>query len=169
MDCAPCTGNKQVLLSAFVDSEGAAINKSTSPVTILLDEESVLSRLDVIKGFGTVEQEQHVYLVTKNPLNLYHRKRLHFHGSNRGSTLAMVVLPDWKEDSVWREKVDVKKSSARLQRSQWVGRQPENPATKRGTRYAQTVDGQTDGRTEGQPNGRVGGWVDRTDNNNTVY
>ena len=110
MDCAPCTGNKQVLLSAFVDSEGAAINKSTSPVTILLDEASVLARLDVVKGFCTAEQEQHLYLVTRNPLSLNLHKRLHYHGTNRGSTLAMVVLPSWGDDAVWREKVAVKKS-----------------------------------------------------------
>ena len=158
MDCAPCTGNKQVLLSAFVDSEGAAINKSTSPVTILLDEESVLSRLDVIKGFGTVEQEQHVYLVTKNPLNLYHRKRLHFHGSNRGSTLAMVVLPDWKEDAVWREKVDVKKIIGKAAKIAVGGPAAGEPGNEK--RDKVRADGRrTDGRKDGRTAKWTGGWL----------
>ena len=143
-------GNKTTLMSSFVDSEGSPIVKSTSAITILLDEESVLSRLDIVKGFCSAEQEQHLYLVTRSALSLNLHKRLHYHGTNRGSTLAIVALPAWNDDEVWREKVMVKnRSLARPPKSLWAARQQESQATRSGTRcFSQKQTGREGLQTE---------------------
>ena len=83
--------------------------KAVSPISILLDEESVMDRMDLVRGFATIDQSQHLYIVTKNALNLNRHKRLHYHGSNRGSTLAIVELPSWESEDMWGLKVERKK------------------------------------------------------------
>ena len=109
-NCIHHTGNRQALLNAFVDSEGKTLMKAVSPISILLDEESVMDRMDLVRGFATIDQSQHVYIVTNNALNLNRHKRLHYHGSNRGSTLAIVELTQWESEETWALKLERKKA-----------------------------------------------------------
>ena len=147
-------------MSSFVDSEGVPISKSASPITIVLDEESVLSRLDVVKGFCSAEQEQHLCLVTKNPLSLNLHKRLHYHGTNRGSTLAIVALPSWNDEEVWRERVLVKKSiigkAAKIAVGGPAAGDPGNEKRDK-VRTDRWPRQMADGRTEGRTGGRMDG------------
>ena len=98
------------MVNSFVDSEGHPLQTVVPrPLAILLDEESAQSRLEKVRGFSTIEQEQHVHIVSAASLKLHQHTRLRYTGTNRGTAIFPVVLPDWEGEEVWRMKVSEKK------------------------------------------------------------
>jgi len=104
-----CAGNKQALLSGFVDTEGQRLQLAVSQLGLVLDEDSVTTRLEIVRGFCNIEQEHHLLIVSKNQLDLNRHKRLHYSETNRGTTLAFIDLPSWDAEESWSMPVDVKK------------------------------------------------------------
>lgn len=90
-------GLKPALMSAF----GAA-QKDVRLLYIHYEEESMEDRLDKLRGFMPVNQHERVYVVTKGPLKIEKRKRLHYPGTNRGNSIGPVALPKFDSPEVWR-------------------------------------------------------------------
>lgn len=94
-------GNEHALLSAFVNTDNRALERTKRPIRLLYDEESLTSRLGLVRGFSTLNQLETVYVITKQTLNLKSAKRLHYPGTNHGNCISPVVAPAWDE-SAWR-------------------------------------------------------------------
>ena len=77
---------------------------------IFYTEESMVARLNKAKT-TEVKQEEGMLLITKLTMVVSGRKRRHFAGSNRGTSLAFVTLPMYSEQSFWKlpakEKEDI--------------------------------------------------------------
>ena len=90
-------GLKSTLLSSF----GAA-QKDVRHLNIHYDEDSLEERLDKLRGFMPVNQHERMYVITKGPLKMEKRRRLHFAGTNRGNSLGPVAMPKFDAQGVWR-------------------------------------------------------------------
>lgn len=76
-------------------------------LTLLTSEASLASRLEKTRGYGSINQLQAMYMVTKGPLQLNPHDRLHVPGStNRGNVLGPLSLDDYTDtDVTWCLKV----------------------------------------------------------------
>ena len=109
-------GNKMQMLSCFVDSENQPLTKNVCALTLLLDESSA-DRLSQVRGFMNIEQEQHLYVVSKSVVNLKPHDRLHYAGTNMGHC----HLPDhYATMDIPR---GVAAAAGKEERGHWQGRQ----------------------------------------------
>ena len=92
--------NKAAKGSKFLD-------KSVSKLMLLFDEESLSERKELVRGVGSVDQLESVYLVSQTLLQLDKKPRLHFKGTTSGNTIAPVVVPHHTD--MWQETYECKK------------------------------------------------------------
>jgi hypothetical protein len=117
---SPSIGNEKQLLDAFIkpgsdDAEATKaaskstkfLDKNVSKLMLLYDEESLGERKEVIRGVGTVDQLESVYLVSKNLLQIDKKPRLHYKGTTSGNTISPIVVP--RHGDMWQETFECKK------------------------------------------------------------
>ena len=86
-------GNKRKLHFAWKDSDKkAGITKSFQ---IIYDENSVKKRKIRSKGVGTLQQSEGLYFTAKDSLALPEINHKHYTGSNKGTVISFVKLPDY--------------------------------------------------------------------------
>ena len=90
----------------FLPGSGKEDLKSTlldvRHLNIHYDEDSLEERLDKLRGFMPVNQHERMYVITKGPLKMEKRRRLHFAGTNKGNSLGPVAMPKFDAQGVWR-------------------------------------------------------------------
>jgi hypothetical protein len=89
------SGNKTVLLNAFVDTSGKVISKkSVRAVSLILSEDSLAACSEKQRVFNTINQLQTWYHVSKGPLHLnIHNRLVTPRSTNRGNVIGPVAKP----------------------------------------------------------------------------
>ena len=64
---------------------------------LMYDEESVKLRRSRVKGVGMLMQVETLHVLTRRPLDVPTRKRMHFPGSNKSEGIAVIKLQPWSE------------------------------------------------------------------------
>ena len=75
----------------------SALKKTICKIGVGYTEQSLSDRRDQIRGFGTVEQTETVYIVSGSALKVEKKARLHFKGTTAGSWIFPVSLPPYNE------------------------------------------------------------------------
>ena len=86
---------------------GSIMKKVVQKIGIGYTEESLSARRDQVRGFGTVEQTETVYVITGSALKVEKRNRLHFKGTTAGSWIFPVAMPPYEEQ--WQLPFSAKK------------------------------------------------------------
>ena len=84
------------------------MEKSVRQMALTIAEASIYERMERVRGFNHLNQEEHLYLVSKSTLDLHPHDRLHYTGTNRRNAIFPVSLPSWTSENVWRLSVKVK-------------------------------------------------------------
>ena len=103
-------GNESLLMSGFKDPDGAALARAKTTVSVIYSEDSLTSRLSLVRGHQTIHQTEKMHLVTSEPIRVAKKPRLHFDGSNKGEIIAPVVAVDWNDERVWTATYEAKKT-----------------------------------------------------------
>ena len=85
------TGLKTFMLSCLVDADSKALAKVVRTIFFFYDQEGMEERVEKARGFNSMNQMERVHLITKVPLDLVLRNRLHWPGTNRGNTVGPVA------------------------------------------------------------------------------
>lgn len=107
-----CTlkGNKNIMVSALVDSTGQALPKRVRVIHLVLDENSLRDRMDKVRGFCSLNQMERLFLVCRDVLDLNEHDRLHWSGcTNRGNNVGPIAVAAAESDETWRMPVKAKK------------------------------------------------------------
>ena len=99
-------GNQIKFLAPVRDFCGAK-HFSKKVVNIVYDEDSVMVRKSRVKGVSALRQQEWLHVVSRTAFDVPLRKRKHYVGTNRGSTLAFVKLPTW--GSSWMLPFEIKR------------------------------------------------------------
>ena len=62
----------------------------------------MLNKRCQVRGFVTLNQLEKVYLITKEPLTLAEKNRLHYQGNNRGNTIGPVKMHAFNDPDTWQ-------------------------------------------------------------------
>lgn len=79
------------------------------PLYLHFDEESLEERLDKLRGYLSVNQNERIWVISKAALSLPSKKRRHFQGTNKGNAIGPVALPAFDSPDVWRVSQKLKK------------------------------------------------------------
>ena len=100
---------KSQLLSGFVAPDGSALPKSVRALLLTKDEESYLSRLRTLRGFG-YDLTETAYCVTAGGLEMPVKKRKIYPGANRSNSIGPIGRPLFTSEAhnlvAWKEKKD---------------------------------------------------------------
>lgn len=93
-------GNEGSMMNAFCTDDGRMATTKRS-IWLHFTEESVTKRYNKVGG-STVQQEELMNLVSRNPLHFSGRKRRHFEGTHRGSILGPMALESYDSVTFWK-------------------------------------------------------------------
>ncbi len=96
-------GNVSKMVGAWKDADG---KPSFAKVTlsVALNEESLAKRKRRVRGFATMNLVHNLTLLTAESLDIPNKKRLHFEGTNRGSVLGPVILDEFVEGEICKNR-----------------------------------------------------------------
>lgn len=89
-------GNSHKLFKGFKDRDGKTSWQSKKKFVIMYDETSLKKRRSRVRGTGTLRQIETLWAMTRGPLEVPTKQRLHYPGSNKSEGMAYVQLEDWK-------------------------------------------------------------------------
>ena len=69
-----------------------------STVNVLLDEKSLREKRKIVRGTNSLRQLEGMHVLTHGALTLPERDGKHYAGTNKGSVIGPVVLPDGNEE-----------------------------------------------------------------------
>jgi hypothetical protein len=118
------SGNLNKLRMGFVDEEGQTLKKCERKLTCIYSEECAAKRRAVIRGTGSVKQQEGILLISRHKVKVPRRKRLHFDGTSAGDTF--VNIPSVGPDEAWRLPLGLKKNLYAHHRVEVGGKGPES-------------------------------------------
>ena len=74
---------------------------------VMLSEDCLKKRRARVRGAATLHQVEFLYMISREPLVLPEKKRIHYNGTNKGDLVGFVNLPEW--ESTWALTFDDKK------------------------------------------------------------
>ena len=114
------TGNEKTFLDALTPDVGDAaasagkskkapkpIEKHVARLTLIFDEQSIAERRDLSRGLATIEQQETVYIVSKNVFQAERKNRINYGGTSSGSVIGPIAVPS--PDDQWQLKFEHKK------------------------------------------------------------
>jgi len=87
------SGNMGKLRATFMGEDGA-MPKAERRLTLVYGEEAAARRRTLIRGTGSVKQQEGVLIVTRFKPKMVRRKRLHFDGTSAGDAICNIPGPD---------------------------------------------------------------------------
>ncbi len=106
------------MLQQFTAEDGSQLNKSIRTLHAHLDEATYFSRLEKVRGFSHNLVEQY-HCITSEVLEMPHRSRKYFPGTNRSNSLGSVACPPFNTDEhnmvEWKVKKDIWSQMAKVQ------------------------------------------------------
>ena len=74
---------------------------------VMLSEDCLKQRRARVRGAATLHQVEFLYMLSREPLMLPEKKRIHYNGTNKGDLVGFVNLPEW--ETAWALTFDEKK------------------------------------------------------------
>jgi len=87
-------GNINKLKSGFVNESGEVLQKSERKLVLVYAEDGAARRRQLVRGTGSVKQQEGVLLITKHKPKMNRRKRLHFEGTSAGDAIVNIPAPE---------------------------------------------------------------------------
>jgi hypothetical protein len=109
-------GNENALMKAFTKSDGRTMKKEKTLTFVHFEEDSLKARRCAVRGVGTIQQTEFLWVVAHSAMLGPERARKHFSGTTHGDTLGPVKLP--ASADLWHLSVADKKKlygSARME------------------------------------------------------
>lgn len=88
------SGNVSKLKAGFVNENGEAIPKAERRLVLVYAEDGAARRRQLVRGTGSVKQQEGLLLVTRFKPKMNRRKRLHFEGTSAGDAIVHIPAPD---------------------------------------------------------------------------
>jgi hypothetical protein len=88
------SGNVSKLKSGFVNDGGETLPKSERRLVLVYAEDGAARRRQLVRGTGSVKQQEGVMLVTRFKPKMNRRKRLHFEGTSAGDAIVNIPAPE---------------------------------------------------------------------------
>ena len=87
-------GNLNKLKAGFVNDGGEALPRSERKLVLVYAEDGAARRRHLVRGTGSVKQQEGVLLVTRHKPKMNRRKRLHFEGTSAGDAIVNIPAPE---------------------------------------------------------------------------
>lgn len=117
-------GNVNKLRLGFVDEEGQALPKFERKLMLIYSEDCAAKRRAVVRGTGSVKQQEGLLLLSRHKVKVPRRKRKHFDGTSAGDTF--VNIPAVGPDEEWRLPLGIKKLLYAQYRVEVGGKGPDS-------------------------------------------
>ncbi len=89
-------GLEPTLLNVFVRSDGKAMTRERRPVYLTYSEDDLAARRDHDHA-SHLHQVEVMHCITKEPMRMVKKPRIHFAGTNRGNSLGPIALTNRQE------------------------------------------------------------------------
>ena len=99
------SGNMTKLKAGFVTESGDAIPKAERKLVLVYAEEGAARRRQLVRGTGSVKQQEGLMLISRIKPKMSRRRRLHFEGTSAGDAIMNIPAPD----DEWQLTVAVKR------------------------------------------------------------